>query len=114
MVPARVVAALLGLLAAPGAHAAGPPWPDTPVARLKALVVLQGFNADLLSHASATLTLERWCGAHRLVPEGRITAELNRAASKPATAEQRARLQVGSEEPVEPTAACACPAAAGC
>jgi len=96
MVPARVVAALLGLLAAPGAHAAGPPWPDTPVARLKALVVLQGFNADLLSHASATLTLERWCGAHRLVPEGRITAELDRGeqarhgrAARPSAGRQR-------------------------
>jgi len=100
MIPVGVTLALWGLLTAPGAHAAGPPWPDTPLARLEALAVLQGFNADLLSHPSATLTLERWCSAHRLAPEGRIVAELDRTVSKPATAEQRARLKVGSDEPV--------------
>lgn len=93
-----VAAALLVLIAAPGAHAAGPPWPDTPMARLEALAVLQGFNADLLSHPSATLTLERWCAAHRLVPEGRIVAELDRTVEKPATAEQRAHLRVSADE----------------
>lgn len=98
MARAGIALALWGPLAAPGAQAAGPPWPDTPLARLEALAVLLGFNADLLSHPSATLTLERWCSAHRLAPEGRIIAELDRAASKPATAEQRVRLQVGADE----------------
>ncbi len=100
MARAGVALVLWGLLAAPGAHAAGPPWPDTPLARLEALAVLQSFNADLLSHPSATLTLERWCSAHRLAPEGRITAEVDRAVTLPATAEQRARLQVGADEAV--------------
>lgn len=95
-----MVVALPVLLAAPGAGAAGSPWPDTPVARLEALAVLQSFNADLLSHPSATLTLERWCAAHRLAPEGRIVAELDRAAAKPATTEQRARLRVGVDDMV--------------
>ncbi len=88
-----------GLLAAFAADAAGPPWPDTALSRLEALAVLQDFNADLLSHPSATLTLERWCAAHRLAP-GRIVAELDRAADKPASAEQRGRLRVGDDEPV--------------
>jgi hypothetical protein len=92
--------ALLILLAAPEARADGPPWPDTPVARLEALAVLQSFNADLLGHASATLTLERWCGAHRLAQDGTIVAELDRTAARPATAEQRARLHVGADERV--------------
>ncbi|MGA0586972.1 hypothetical protein ACO2Q2_07570 [Dyella sp. KRB-257] len=39
-------------------------WPDTALARTEALALLQTLNADLLSHDSATLTLERWCGAH--------------------------------------------------
>ena len=69
--------ALLILLAAPEARADGPPWPDTPLARLEALAVLQSFIADLLGHASATLTLERWCGAHRLARDGTIVAELD-------------------------------------
>ncbi len=98
--PARVLLTMLGLLAASAAHAAGPSWPDTAVSRLEALAVLQGFNADLLSHPSATLTLERWCTAHRLAPEGQIVAELDRAADKPATAEQRGRLRVGADEPI--------------
>ena len=62
--------------------------------------MLQSFNADLLSHASATLTLERWCAAHRLAPEGNVVAELDRAANKPASADQRTRLRVGAGEPV--------------
>lgn len=100
MARAGVALVLWGLLAAPGAHAAGPPWPDTPLARLEALAVLQSFNADLPSHPSATLTLERWCSAHRLAPEDRIMAELDRPVTLPATAEQRARLQVGADEAV--------------
>ncbi|HWK43795.1 MAG TPA: hypothetical protein VNT30_03680 [Stellaceae bacterium] len=77
-----------------------PGWPDTPLARLEALALLQTFNADLLSHPSATLTLERWCGAHHLADEAKITAKLDRAVDKPATAEQRKRLAVGPDEPL--------------
>ena len=45
------------------ARAAGP---DGFLKRVEALALLQTFNADLLSHDSATLTLERWCDAHGL------------------------------------------------
>lgn len=96
----RTLLVLLGLLASSPVQAAELPWPDTPVGRLEALAVLQGFNADLLSHPSATLTLERWCAAHRLAAEGSIVADLDRAADKPASADQRARLGVDAGEPV--------------
>src|ERR1700716_167289 len=42
-------------------------WPNSFVARLEASLLIQTLNADLLSHDSATLTLERWCSAHRLL-----------------------------------------------
>jgi len=87
-------------LAATPALAQSPDWPDTPLARVEAMAVLQSFNADLLSHASATLTLERWCAAHHISPDGKIIAKLDRAVQKPATDEQRHALQVGPEEPI--------------
>jgi hypothetical protein len=51
------------------------PWPDTFVARLEALALLQTLNADLLSHDSAPLTLERWCDSHHMASPARIVAE---------------------------------------
>lgn len=75
-------------------------WPDTPVTRLQALALLQSLNADLLSHDSATLTLDRWCAAHHLATPAKIVAELDRGTSKPATDEQRKILRVGADEPV--------------
>jgi hypothetical protein len=96
----RIVVALLGILAAGYAQAKGPAWPDSAVARLEALAALQTFNADLLSHPSATLTLERWCGTHKLAPEARIVAELDRGTNKTPTPEQRLRLAVSAQEPI--------------
>jgi hypothetical protein len=68
---------LLGSLAAlaDDQSTRAPPWPDTYLARVEALALLQTLDADLLSHDSATLTLERWCGAHRLAAAPRIVAE---------------------------------------
>jgi hypothetical protein len=96
----RCVVALVAILAAGGAWAAGATWPDTAVSRLEAMAALQSFNADLLSHPSATLTLERWCGSHKLAPESRIVANLDRDATKAPTPEQRQRLRVSAEEPI--------------
>ncbi|WP_349960846.1 hypothetical protein [Rhizobium sp. ZPR3] len=76
-------------------------WPDTPTSRLEALAILQTLNADLLSNASATLTLDRWCAAHKLAPEGsKIIAQRVRGQDKPADASIRKLLAVGSDEPV--------------
>src|SRR6266700_3034018 len=54
--------------------ARAPTWPDTFVARVEAVALLQTLNANLLSHDSATLTLEHWCDVHRLASPARIVA----------------------------------------
>lgn len=74
-------------------------WPDTFVARVEALALLQTLNADLLSHDSATATLERWCAAHRLASPPRVVA-IRVPLDKPPTAEQRRELNVAPTEPV--------------
>ena len=76
------------------------PWRDNFTTRLEALALLQSLNADLLSHDSATLTLDRWCGTHRLADPAKIVAERMRDVEKPATAEQRELLGVSAAEPL--------------
>ncbi len=83
-----------------GSTAPATPWRDNFTTRLEALALLQSLNADLLSHDSATLTLDRWCGAHRLATPAKITAERVRDVDKQPTAEQRELLGVSSAEPV--------------
>lgn len=82
------------------AAAASPAWPDTPLARAQALALLQTLNADLLSHPSATLTLERWCGTHRLAPSPRVLALRDRGAHKPLPQDLRRALGAGPDTPV--------------
>src|SRR3984885_16051148 len=96
---ATAAAALLPALAS--ALAAEPaPWPDSFVGRLEALALIENLNADLLSHDSATLTLERWCADHRLADPARIVAERVSGADKPASAEVREALDVKPDEPL--------------
>ena len=68
--------------------------PDGYVRRLEAALLLQTLNADLLSHDSATATLERWCSVHQLASPARITAERARYAVKSPTQVQRELLRV--------------------
>ena len=68
--------------------------PNNYVTRLEAALLLQTLNADLLSHDSATATLEHWCAAHQLASPARITADRVRDAEKPATEAQRQRLRL--------------------
>ncbi|HLZ97994.1 MAG TPA: hypothetical protein VKP66_08575 [Steroidobacteraceae bacterium] len=82
------------------AEGRAPTWPDTFVARVEALAVLQTLNGDLLSHDSATLTLEHWCDVHRLASPARIIAVRVAGTEKPASPEQRLDLAVASEEPI--------------
>lgn len=105
--PARALlgsCCVLWLLAAAGCAcdggAARVAWPDNYLARVQALALLQTFNADLLSHDSATLTLERWCGAHALASPPLILAERVTSLDKPPTSEQRAELGVTPTEPI--------------
>jgi chorismate-pyruvate lyase len=91
----------MGLISPALAQQAAPPsWPDTSTARLEALALLQSLNADLLSHDSATLTLDRWCAAHHLAAPAKIVAQRDHETDKPATPELRQLLHVGADEPV--------------
>ena len=74
--------------------------PDGYVKRLEAALLLQTLNSDLLSHDSATGTLERWCSVHRLAVPARITAERVRDAAKSPSEEQRQRLRVAPADEV--------------
>lgn len=74
---------------------------DTTVGRLSALAVLNGLNADLLGHDSATLTLDSWCGAHKLADPAKIVAQQVSGSDKPADAEVRKLLGVDASEPVK-------------
>jgi len=95
---AGLVAAQLSLLAPAWADVAA--WPDGIVTRLEALALVQTLNAEILASPSATLALEKWCAEHRLAGSGepKIVARLIRGTPKPATDEQRQRLQVGPDE----------------
>jgi len=73
---------------------------DDHLARVELLALLQSLNADLLSHDSATLTLERWCGDHRLADPARVTAQRDGNVDKTIPAELRARLAIGADEPL--------------
>ena len=92
---------LLGASAGEGASPAQTPnWTGSFVARVEALAVLQTLNADLLSHDSATLTLERWCEVHRLASPPRIVAVRVPDVDKPPTPEQRRDLAITPTDPV--------------
>ena len=92
------VALLLSVVVARAAQPAS--WPNSFVARLEALALLETLNADLLAHDSATLTLERWCADHRLADPPRIVAERVSDAVKPAAADVRTALDVKPDEPL--------------
>jgi hypothetical protein len=92
-----------GLIAAPAqSRAPEPPpvWHDDVTSRLEVLALLQTLNADLLSHPSATLTLEHWCDAHHLAPKAKIVAERVPGEDKPLSDDGRAQLGIGPDEPV--------------
>jgi hypothetical protein len=77
-----------------------PNWTGSFVARVEALAVLQTLNADLLSHDSATLTLQRWCDVHKMASPPRIVASRVPDIDKPPTPDQRRELGVTPAEPV--------------
>jgi chorismate-pyruvate lyase len=74
-------------------------WQDNFTARVEILALLETLNADLLSHNSATLTLDRWCSDHQLA-SAKIIANLVRGSEKEPTEEQRQLLGVSSSEQV--------------
>jgi chorismate-pyruvate lyase len=70
------------------------------VARVEALALLQTFNADLLSHDSATLTLERWCADHHLANPPQILARQILGVARPIPDDLRTRLAIDAAEPI--------------
>jgi hypothetical protein len=112
----KALTVCLALMLPPGAARAGDDgakgaiaWPDSLLSRAEALALLQTLNSDLLSHDSATLTLDRWCDAHHLASPARIIAERVRGAEK-----EPQRSSVSNWQWAPPTsfaiAACACTA----
>jgi hypothetical protein len=91
---------LLGGALAADRPAAPAAWPDDFVTRVEALAVLETLNAELLSHDSATATLEHWCAAHRLADPARIVALRIAGIDEPASPAQRRDLQVSESEPL--------------
>jgi chorismate-pyruvate lyase len=75
-------------------------WPDSYGARVAALALLQTLNADLLSHDSATSTLQHWCESHKLAPDPRIIATRMHVDPKPPSGEQRQALHVAADDEV--------------
>src|SRR6185312_949435 len=92
--------AALALVAVSSAGAADAPWRDSPATRLEALALLQTLNADLLSNDSATLTLDRWCEAHKMATPAKVVAERVHDTDKDPTQEVRSLLGVSSGDPV--------------
>jgi len=88
--------------AAAGEAAAGPApsWHDSFTTRLEALALLETLNADLLSHDSATKTLEHWCAAHHLASPATVVAERVAGAVKSLTPAERELLQLSPADAV--------------
>ena len=68
--------------------------------RIKAHALLRALNAELLSHDSATLTLERWCEARGLASPARIVAERRHGSHVEPSVEQRRLLGVSTTDPI--------------
>ena len=88
---AGIAASLALLLATPDAGY---------VDRLETLALVEQLNGELLASRSATLTLEHWCGLHRMADPPKLVAIRDRDAVKPAPPEVRARLKVSAGEPL--------------
>lgn len=96
----RTIIAATSLAVMAASAQAREPWTDDIASRTQALALLQTLNANLLSHPSATLTLEQWCGAHSLAPDAKILARRVKGQDKPLPEGERAALGIGPDEPV--------------
>jgi len=85
---------LAGCASLPPTHA------DGYLARVELLALLQTLNADLLSHDSATLTLEHWCADHRMADPARIVARRVHDAARPVPDDLRVLLKAAADEPI--------------
>ena len=74
--------------------------PDTFLARVEALALMETLSADILASRSATRALETWCAGHGMAEQPKIRAELIPGAPVPVSDAQRHRLAVGGDEPI--------------
>lgn len=98
-------ACLAGLTIMPVSASHGQPaaaimWPNSPVARIEALALIESLNARLLASPSATSVLEKWCADHRLAREPRIIARRIAGEPKPVSDETRTRLGISADDPI--------------
>jgi hypothetical protein len=98
LVAAGSIAVMAAAVSAPAD--AREPFSNDVVSRTQALALLETLNADLLSHPSATLTLERWCGDHGLAGDAKILAKRVKGQDKPLPDDARQALAIGPNEPV--------------
>jgi hypothetical protein len=94
----RIAAAPAALaLTLAGPARANPDWPDGFVARLQAMARLESLNAELLSHPSATATLQAFCDRHGARPGLKVAARRLPGVDKPAGPDVRRDLQAGPD-----------------
>jgi hypothetical protein len=87
--------------AGPALRRTGAPWPDTFLARVEALALIDTLNVRLLAAScTATEVLDKWCADHKLASEPVVHARQISGLEKPVSPEQRQRLQVGNDEEV--------------
>jgi hypothetical protein len=87
--------------AEPAVKRPGAPWPDTLLARVEALALIESLNARLLTcSCTATEVLDKWCADHKLADDPFIHARRSAGVEKPISPEQRQRLHLGPEEEV--------------
>jgi hypothetical protein len=85
----------------PALEMRGTPWPDTLLARVEALALIETLNARLLgASCTATEVLDKWCADHKLASEPVVHARRITSTVKPVSPEQHQRLQLGPEEEV--------------
>ncbi len=85
----------------PALERKGAPWPDTVLARVEALALIESLNALLLcASCTATEVLTKWCADHKLASEPVVHARRITGTEKPVSPEQRQRLQLGPGEEV--------------
>jgi chorismate-pyruvate lyase len=70
------------------------------LSRVEALALIQTLNASLLASRSATATLEKWCGDHKMAAEAKVSAKRITGVDKPPSDETRERLRLAVGEPV--------------
>ncbi|MGC0152023.1 hypothetical protein ACPRNU_06145 [Chromobacterium vaccinii] len=75
-----------------------PGWEDTALIRLKAFLLLQGFNSILLSTPCLTDALQAWCRNFRIVPQPRVILKHDKTAFRPAPTFTKEQLRLKDGE----------------